>query len=58
MMRLTKRRKIKLLAGGGLAALFAAFWFSLPRELFPELPSPSKYPEPDSNRHGLAAKGF
>ena len=45
MIRLTKRRKIKLLAGGGLAALFAAFWFSLPRELFPELPSPVLFSE-------------
>ena len=45
MMRLTKRRKIKLLAGGGLAALLAAFWFSLPREIFPELPSPVLFSE-------------
>jgi penicillin-binding protein 1C len=40
MIRLTRRRKIRLLAGAGLLVLFAAFWFSLPRNLFPELPSP------------------
>jgi penicillin-binding protein 1C len=34
MIRITKRRKVKLLLGGGLLALFAVFWFSLPREPF------------------------
>jgi penicillin-binding protein 1C len=39
MIRITKRRRVKLLIGGGLLALFVVFWFSLPRELFPDPPS-------------------
>ncbi len=39
MIRLTKRRRAKLLAGAGSLALLAVFWFSLPRELFRDLPS-------------------
>jgi penicillin-binding protein 1C len=40
MIHLTKRRRIKLLAGAAALALLAVFWFSLPRQLFPDLPSP------------------
>jgi penicillin-binding protein 1C len=40
MIRITKRRKVKLLLGGGLLALFAVFWFSLPREPFRDPLSP------------------
>jgi penicillin-binding protein 1C len=40
MIRITRRRRVKLLAGGAALALLAAFWFSLPRDLFPEPPSP------------------
>ena len=40
MIRLTRRRVVKLVAGAGALALCAVFWFSLPRELFPGPPSP------------------
>jgi penicillin-binding protein 1C len=40
MNRVTKRRRVKLLIGGGLLTVFAVFWFSLPRELFTDPLSP------------------
>ncbi|MEN6311318.1 MAG: penicillin-binding protein 1C, partial [Acidobacteriota bacterium] len=40
MIRFTPRRRVKLLVGGGLLVLVAAFWLSLPRKLFPDSPSP------------------
>ena len=40
MIRITRRRRVKLLIGGGLLSLFAVFWFSLPREPFQDPLSP------------------
>jgi penicillin-binding protein 1C len=48
MIRLTRRRRVKLLLGGALLALTMVFWFSLPRELFPDPPSAVLFSDEDA----------